>query len=229
MKKHIKKSLQLAGIVFASLVIMTGCANQSSNPEWVSAELSYMNVVYVGVDNPLIIAASDHRGNELEVSIDNGKVVGSDGEYMISPAKAGTAKLTISAGGKLIGEKNLRALSLPDPPAGVYVDLDGKKVFVQKAVLTLEELIEIDDIRAELTDFLWDVEYEVVSFNMVVTDIKGITMVLKSDSNQITEEQKNLIKRLRPVNTVLIEDIYAIGPDGLKRKLNDISLKIVDV
>src|SRR5210317_2174697 len=100
MKKQLKKSLQLAGMVLATLVIMTGCANESSNPEWISAELSYLNVVYVGVDNPLVIAASDHRGNELEVSIDNGKVAGSDGKYMISPAKAGTAKLTISANGK---------------------------------------------------------------------------------------------------------------------------------
>ena len=229
MKKNINKSLQVAVLVLATLVIMTGCANESSNPEWVSAELSYMNVVYVGINNPLIIAASNHRGDELEVSIDNGKVAGSDGKYMISPSKAGTAKLTISANGKIIGEKLLRALSLPDPHAGVHVDLDGKTVFVNKAVLTLKELFEIDDIRVELRDFLVDVEFEVVSFNMVVTDIKGITMVIKSDSNQVTEEQKNLIRRLRPSHTVFIEDIYAIGPDGLKRKLNDISLKIVDV
>ena len=228
MKNQLIKCLQLAIILVASTLIMSTCSNESSNPEWISVELSNLNVVYVGVDNPLILAASNHKGSVLEVSTDNGKITGANGSFMLSPAKAGKVVLTISANGAVLGEKHLRALSLPNPTAGVYVDQDGQEVFLQKGEITLKALLGIDEIKAELRDFLWDVDFKVNSFWLSNTGKSGITVIEKSEASTFTEGQMNIIKRWRPGSVVFIEDIYAIGPDGLSRQLNDIKLKIVE-
>ena len=56
----------------------------------IAVELTAMNVVYVGVENPLLISCSGIKSSELKVMVTNGKIKGSDGRYMVSPARTGT-------------------------------------------------------------------------------------------------------------------------------------------
>lgn len=227
-KEKIRKIVQLALLPFTIMVIMTGCTNESSGPEWVAAELTNMNVIYVGVDNPLIVASSNHKVDLLQVSTDNGTILGADGRYMIRPVKPGKAKLSISAKGEFIGEKKLRVLSLPDPTAGVIVEIDGQAKFIKKGEISIVDLLEIDGIKAEIRGFLWDVDFKIVSFYFNVIGFKGISIIEKSDSNLFTDKQKDLMRRMRPGQVVKIEEINAIGPDGLIRTLNDITLEIAN-
>ena len=225
-KEIIRKNVQVALLPLAIMVILTGCTNESSNPEWVSVELTKMNVIYLGVDNPVIIASSNHKGDMLEVTIDNGTITGTNDNIMIRPEKAGKATIKISSNGDIIGEKTLRVLSLPNPTAGIKAEVDGQTKFMIKDGISLKTLLETDEVHAELKDFLWDAEFKVVSFNLVVTN-RGITKVEKSASNQFTEGQKDLLKTTGPGQIIILEDVNAIGPDGLIRKLNDITLKIM--
>lgn len=56
---------------------------QSQKPQITAMELSKMNVLFIGIDNPLKIAVSGIDNSELDVSIDNGQITGKNGEYSI--------------------------------------------------------------------------------------------------------------------------------------------------
>ena len=55
-----------------------------------------MNVLYIGVDNPIDIAVAGKKSNELEVKIDNGIIIGSNGKFIAKPVKVGKAVITAS-------------------------------------------------------------------------------------------------------------------------------------
>ena len=55
-----------------------------------------MNVLYVGVDNPVKIAVSGYESSEIEVVITNGIILGENGDYIIRPKKPGNMILVPS-------------------------------------------------------------------------------------------------------------------------------------
>jgi gliding motility-associated protein GldM len=227
-KRNSRKLIKAVLLPFAAMVLLTGCSTSSSNPAMVSAELTKMNVIYMGVDNPVFIVSSNHNPGELEVSINNGSIVGADGEYMIRPTEEGKAILTISAEGDSLDTKILRALSLPDPSAGIMIKVDDQTKFIAGGYISLKNLVETDKIHADLSDFLFEVEFNIVSFQLNVIGTSGINIIEDSDSNHVTDRQKELLRRMHPGQRVFIEDIYAIGPDGLERQLNNLTFKIIE-
>lgn len=220
-----RKPKSTALFYVAVMAIMAICtSNTSSAQTQVSCELTKMNVVYVGLDNPLVVAASGYNSEDLTVKITNGQIKKTADYYLIRPAKAGTVKLTVEAGGKVLDTKVYRALITPDPQAGIKTGSSGK--LISKGKVTTAQLQNIKIIQAELPDFLFDIDFKVVEFEIKVFGNSGVNVVEKSNSNLITKKQKDILRTLRPGQKIFIEGIKAIGPDGTVRVLNDIKLEV---
>ena len=227
-KRHSKKHFLTACIPWAVMVVLTICTmSESSAQSQVACELTKMNVVYVGVDNPVLIAASDYSVNDLEMAITNGQINGIAGKYIIRPAKPGKVELTIKADGKVLGTRTFRALQTPDPQACAVLKADGKEKCIRKGEITLKQLLAIDRVHADIHDFLFDVQFKVVEFTVNVSRDDGLIVIEKSASNLVTEQQKKLFKTMNSGQKVLFEDIKAMSPDGSVRDLNDIVLKVL--
>jgi hypothetical protein len=81
---------------------------QSQKPQITAMELPKMNVLYIGIDNPLKIAVSGIDDSELDVSIDNGQITGKNGEYSIFVTKPGSSTVTVSHKGKILQQTDFR-------------------------------------------------------------------------------------------------------------------------
>ena len=95
-----------------------------------SIALPKMNVLYIGVDNPVNIAASG-GAEQLQVSISGGggSITGSRGNYIARVNSiTDECRISVSVDGKLAGAQNFRVRTIPDPVATVGGNMSGENV-----------------------------------------------------------------------------------------------------
>lgn len=196
--------------------------NNSNKDVTLAVETVKMNVVYLGVDNPVIIAANGIDQDNFEVSIDNGKIRKEGDQYLITPARSGSATVEIIAEGSKIGSREFRVLNLVSPQA--FLVLNNKRVGSSE-LLSIQELVVAEGIIAEIPDFIFDVDFRITGFQIEV-EIDEYVVIEESGSDKITSEQRELLKRLGSGDIVIFDEIRAIGPDGVTRSLNPLEFKI---
>ncbi len=207
------------------LVIIFSCNAQTKENagQFAAVSPTKMNVLYLGVDNPIAIAVSDASLDEIEVELDNGEIIGKNGEYIIRPQKPGMAIIKVFQVNKgkrtQVKEAYFRVKTVPDPVTFVA----GKK----GGTITKSELLKADEIRILMENFDFDLSFKVLSF-VVSTTAPGTYTVHEeiSNSNKFSKSQKELIKGLVKNQKIYFEDIKVTGPDGSIRKLGTVGFEI---
>jgi hypothetical protein len=92
--------------------------------------------------------------------------------------------------------------------------------------MTLSKLTRLKSVDAVAENFLFDVEFTVISFSVNVVGSGGINIIEESKSENFTSKQQEILRRMRSGQRVFIEDIQATGPDGRLRTLNNLTIKI---
>jgi gliding motility-associated protein GldM len=203
--------------------------DQDGNPQTINETISYtvgqanasialdrMNVLYVGVDNPVSIAASGGGDDKVQASIVGGggslTKVGA-GKYIARVNNVtDDCKITVSVDGKIAGASMFRVRTIPDPVGTVGGFASGDNVnagaFKSQA-----------GVGAYIKDFLFDLKYTVTGFTLVGDTEDGDLVEAASTGNTWSSQARALISRLKPGATVTIDNIRAMGPDGRSRKL----------
>jgi formylglycine-generating enzyme required for sulfatase activity len=170
-----------------------------------------MNVMYLGLDNPLAIAIPGIAADSVSVTISHGTITGvSGGEYIARPvtsASEATVEVFAETDGqkKKMGSMSFRVKLIPAPEATVAGRTGGE---IDKDVLLSQK-----DVSADMGDFLYDLRYTVTQFDVRVSTPKG-DKTAKSNSASFTPQQKKLIKGLYNDDKVFIENIKALGTSG---------------
>lgn len=180
--------------------------------------LDKMSVLYIGLENPVSASVPGIPPDNVEIRITGPadlKKTGT-GKYSITPNSTGTVKLqviaTVDKQPKVMGERELRLLPVPDPT----IVVGGK---------TAGQNIAIDDLRnarvdAVLRGFLFDdVRFVVTKFEMLAS-VSGLTQSVMVSGNTMNEEAKRFIQRLGSKQLVIISNISVKGPDGRERPLS---------
>jgi N-acetylmuramoyl-L-alanine amidase len=97
----------------------------------VAIALDKINVLYIGIDNPITIAVSGYKSEDLIVSMNNGIISGKDGKYIAHVTNTSPAEIVIETyiNGikKRLGTQSYRVKHLPDPVNGKNIsDFDIK-------------------------------------------------------------------------------------------------------
>ncbi|HEY4788775.1 MAG TPA: GldM family protein [Bacteroidales bacterium] len=187
-----------------------------------------LNIFYLGIDNPVKIAASGFKTSELQVSTDNGLIHERNGNYIFNPVRLGKATVTVMARGKVIQKKEFRVKMVRDPFAAVMTTrvVQG---FKTGGNISKDELLQAGGIRTIIFDFYFDVEFKVVSFILYTTtsDLSGAHEV-PSNLDKFSKAQIDIIKSLKKNQRLVIDDIMVTGPDGVNREINGMIFTISD-
>ncbi len=185
-----------------------------------------MNVLYRGIENPVAISVPGISQDALKATINNGVLVKqSDGTYIAKDIKTGTAA-TVSVSAEIDGKTKsmgtfeFRVKSVPDPIA----KFAGKGP--ADATAKTSELTAALGVVADLPDFEFDLKYPIKSFDLTVI-MGGNVKTITSNSNKLTSDMSELLKQVRRNQTVIIENIRALAPDGSTRKLGSINLRVI--
>ncbi len=194
---------------------------------------SAMNVLYIGIDNPVDVAVPGADKDKLVVSSNNGKVSvrkGADGKYQVKPSgtfgpkdvvEISVSGETTTGGRKSFGMKKFRIKSIPDP----LPSFGGKST--SDATISMLQLKNSSKISAVLKDFVFDgIEYKVKKFTMSVPSAGGLKE-LDSNSDIFTTEMKQTVDGMRKGQFLSFVNIKAVGPDGRERSLPTLFFKII--
>jgi len=184
-----------------------------------------MNVLYLGIANPISISVPGVASESLEVRISNGEIRKNGTDWTAIPAKLdGLAKnTTITVNAKINGETRLmgsmpfRVKEVP-PPLATIGGLNG-------GTIRKEDLMAEEGIFAELKDFDFDLKFRVIQFDVSFSGTYVKTT--SSKTNKFTDEQKGFFSKLTPGSLIYIDNISAKGDDGQPaRPLAPVSFKI---
>ncbi len=218
----------LLTIIPLAVILVFGVAcikGKESSNVLTAVELVKMNVLYIGVDNPVKIAAAGFESDELEVSIDNGTISGKDGEYLIRPSSPGRATLIVRSNGEEFQKTEFRVKEVPDPVAAI--ESENRKLSFSGGSISKEELLAAGGLQVQLRNFDYDLSFKVVSFVLSATVPNSLVVREEiSNSDRFSDTQVNLINSLIMNQKLMFEEIIAVGPDGTKRKLNSMVFTI---
>ncbi len=185
-----------------------------------------MNVFYRGIANPVAISAGGVAERDVDARISSGNLSRkSPGVYSVMPGVQGD-KATISVyanvdgSRRLMGNMDFRVLPLPTPDA-IVEGIRGSE-----GALTVGSLSRLKLVEARAKDFVFEVDYEVVSFEVAFQGQGGMWSTMSSSNQSFTNQQKQLFQQLKSGQRVMIEKIKATGPDGVIRNLNSITITV---
>lgn len=201
----------------------------------VSADL--MNVLYAGFKNPISVSVPGVPANSVEISATNCKSQSKTNTgWIIIPNKPDT-KCVISVSAKIDGKTKpiksaeFRVKKLPDPLGMlVYTNAQGNKAryrgnSIDKAI-NKRDLLTCNQVVAELNDSDLDVKYQVLAFALNYFDSMGNTMIEKTTGNKLNDKQLKIFREMTNRKSVFVNDISALGQDGVKRSLPPVEVKI---
>lgn len=179
-----------------------------------------MNVLYIGLQNPISISAAGVPAEQVSASINNGTIskVGA-GKFSVTVTKPGTATIGVVANGKSMPGKDFRIKYIPDPILKVGLS--------RGPLMKAAEFKVQGGLRADLEDFLFEgVKYEVVSYRITI-DAKGKDLAeAEANSAYFPNSIMPLIRALRAGDLVYFENVRVKGPDGRVRDMSNINFKI---
>lgn len=192
-------------------------------PPSVTVSPTRMNVMFMGVANPLDISSPLVPAENIRATMTNGRLEQiSPGKYEAWPSQdQGEAIIsvtgTVDGVNTQLGSMNFRLRRVPDPVAMVNRQEGGP---IAKNVLLAQT-----GVAAVLQDFWFDMSFRVTKFKVTAV-LGGFTEIKESTGPAFTTDQKNLIGKLERGDRVYIEDIEAIGPDNIARPLTSLTFII---
>jgi gliding motility-associated protein GldM len=187
-----------------------------------------MNVFYRGISNPVAISAGGVPETSVQATISSGHNIQKlrAGEYVVKPGSQGDEAVVsvyadVDGTRRLMNRVPFRVFDLPTPDARVA------GVRGSEGNLTVGGLAGLQMVEAVADDFVFEVEYQVLSFRVAFQGSGNIWNYSESDSDRFTSEQKAIFRQLRPGQRVMIERIRATGPDGKVRDLNNITITVI--
>lgn len=174
-----------------------------------------MNVLYIGVDNPLSVSAAGTPTDKVKVSMTGGSLSGSGGKYNARVSSPGTARISISAEvapGKMqtLSTTEFRVKRIPDPIAKFAGKTGGSMATVA--------LKAQNAIFAKLDNFDFDANFKVTKFTMIIAKPRADAIVLSTSGNQLSSSMASALNGITPGTRVIFDNIVAVGPDGTDRK-----------
>jgi gliding motility-associated protein GldM len=181
-----------------------------------------LNLFYIGVDNPVDISVPGIPGDKLFPTIDNGTIQKQGPGYIVRPVRAGVnAQVTVIAEidkvKKNMGAKTFRVKIVPDPVA--------KVAGIKSGAIEKQYLLAQVGVVAEMENFEFDISFKVTSFT-VSTNQGGFTIEKEAKSNRFTDDQQSVMGKASRGQKIYIENIKAVGPDGITRPLGAIVLTL---
>ena len=179
-----------------------------------AVQLDKMNVLFIGVDNPITISGSG-SADRLEVRINGGggQLIGS-GPKRIARVSQETddCVITVTTPDGKATPVRFRVRSIPDPTPMVGATESGDMRTV--------EFRTQPGVRAFVKNFFYETQFNVTSFR-ITGDGAGFEEGIEEANNTgaVWNEAKRLVSKVKPGSYIYIDNIYAVGPDGRRRKL----------
>lgn len=176
-------------------------------PSGASVFLEKMNVMYVGVDNPITISGGSVGAEKVQVRFPGGTISRAGGDhYIAKPSQTGMSEIVVVADGKSF-KFPMRLKRLP-PPSGFVAGSKGGRI--SAAAFKAQ-----GGMIAKLEDSEFEAPYRVVSYVLAASGGAFPNyQQSNNEGNRWSGGAKSIVDKATPGTTVFFDQIRVIGPDG---------------
>ena len=185
-----------------------------------------MNVMYIGVDNPLSISAPGVPAESLKLT-GSGVTLNDrgNGKYAARVSSPGEVTLNVTAtvDGKSqnLGASKFRVKRIPKPTAKIG-GKDGGRI-------SAAQLRGQSVVSASLENFDFDAKFQVTKFNMYISKPRVDPIgPYAAAGNNFSAQMKTALSGITAGSVVMIYDIVGVGPDGVAQNLNAITFQVTN-
>jgi len=183
-------------------------------PSGASIFLEKMNVVYIGVDNPMTISGGSVGREKVHASFatPGGTLTNTGGDHYVARATTpGMSKIIINANGKNF-EFPIRVKNLP-LPAGFIGSKKGGSI-------SSAEFKAIGGLIARLEDSDFEAPFKVVSYKLgaIGGSVSQYTEA-SNEGNRWSGTAQAIVQRSSPGTNIFFDQIRVVGPDGKAREI----------
>jgi gliding motility-associated protein GldM len=183
-------------------------------PSGASIFLEKMNVVYIGVDNPLTISGGSVGAEKVHVNFASPGATltkGGGDHYIARATTPGMSKIIVNAAGKNF-EFPIRVKNLPLP--GGFI---GSK---KGGAISSAEFKAIGGLIARLEDSDFEAPFKVVSYKIGALG-GGISAYTEAgnEGNRWSGNAAAIVGRSTPGTNIFFDQIRVVGPDGKQREI----------
>ena len=179
-----------------------------------------MNVLYIGVDNPLSVSVAGVSSNQVNVDCNgcNLKKTAA-GKFVATVNAPGEATVKVSGGGLPSTPFGFRVKRIPDPVAKLGNKADGSmgngEFKAQRGVIPW------------LEGFDFDAKCQIQGFNLVRVAKRQDPVASQNSGGTYNEKSQRLVRAAKPGDTYYFENVRARCPgDKAGRKINSMVFKI---
>jgi gliding motility-associated protein GldM len=176
-----------------------------------------LNVVYVGLDNPISVSVPGYAASEIKVSSSAGKLEkgATAGQYLVKVDPSAGREITITAsvrdergGTKEMGKQTYRVRNVPKPlPSLGAIDASGS--------VSAGQLGATQYVLTPLKDFIYqNIKYTPTEYTIIYLPKNGPGRPYKGYGTAITPEIRNAFRAARSGDRVILAQVRADGPSG---------------
>ncbi len=181
-------------------------------PSGASVFLEKMNVLYIGVDNPLTISGGSVGREKVSVNFPGGTISNSGGDRWIAkPKTPGLSQINVTANGKNYAFP-MRVKYLPNPTGFIGSKKGGN--------ISSSEFKAIGALIAKLEESDFEAPFKVISYRLAAIggQIQVYTEAVNT-GNRWGGQAASIVGRCSPGTTVFFDEIRVVGPDGREREI----------
>lgn len=180
-----------------------------------------MNVLYVGIDNPIKISVPGFTSDKVNASGCNIRKVKGE-EYLANPSNVGAdEKINVSVNtpeGVKSYSTTFRVRRIPDPYAYIFNSKGG--------TLKLSEFKAANRVEAKNPDFVFQIPYQVVGFEMVFAPKSGGVVSDYANGTAFSSLMQDIQKKAKVGDTIVLPVVKVKMPDGTTRTISS-SFKLI--
>lgn len=170
-----------------------------------------MNVVYVGLENPMSVSVPGFSANKVDVKCTGGnlKKVGSGGEYALTvDGSQRTVTIIASVDGKVMGQKEYRVRQIPKPTP-MLGDIE------QSGAVSMGKLKLVSFVGTPLKDFVFEgVKFTPIAYTLIIQPKTGQPRIFNGSSSALDGQASAALKNARPGDRIYLMKLRARGPAG---------------
>lgn len=180
-----------------------------------------MNVVYMGVDNPMTISIPGISDNKVTATGNGLTKVAGSGKYIMKPVSGKEVKINVSGklpDGKTVStSQNFRIKGIPSPSGTVRKEMGYVKMQKQS--------LEKATVGATLPDFDFDLTLKTTGFTLKVPGQSAVVV----SGNRMNAQAKKAIAKARRGDVVTIFDIKSTLSGNSRYKIKPASAVSVEI
>jgi len=166
---------------------------------------SKMNILYIGVPNPIQFASKKLPVNKIILTVQRGEIIYIDGHLNYLNCRNEPGELIVYAKNKqtkkIIDSTVFRLKYLPDPVVKFSASNMTEGAYIGKDFIS-----DWHGIYAQFSDD-YELAVPIVSFKITISNSAGLKKILLNEGNRITPEVKNVISKIEKGDTVVMHDV----------------------